>query len=194
MAARQFSTTTDEPQEVDGEDFDIADLPAGESPDFDYENPRWHGVLAPEGLPSGDGRSFALDSITTRELPIPLRWVRADLGQHDGAVVVGNITDLWRDGNLIKGEGDFRTDSAEANEVVGMIATDMLRGVSVDLDDIAFEVDDQVNEMGEQPVTLTKGRMSAATLVDIPAFAEVFISLGPWPEGEISEQAAVIAS
>jgi hypothetical protein len=194
--AREFAATTDTIDDVEAERDStlIEDMPDGDEPEFSFENPRWHGVIAPEGSPSGDGRSFAAESITSRDLPLPLRWVRADFGEHGGAVVVGNITALWRDEGLIKAEGDFRTDSPEANEVVGMIATDMLRGVSVDLDDIAFEVDDEMNDLGEQSVTLTKGRVSAATLVDIPAFAEVFIALGGWEEGGVSDKAAMIAS
>lgn len=194
MAARTFAVDTIDDVEAERDSTLVEDMPDGDPSDYDFEAPTWHGVIAPEGKPSGDGRSFAANSLSTRDMPLPLRWTRADVGEHGGAVVVGNILHAWRgqDG-LIRASGTFRTDSPEANEVVGMVATDMLRGVSVDLDDIAFEIDEAMNDAGENSVTLTKGRISAATLVDIPAFAEVFIALGDWDPAEL-ETSALIAS
>lgn len=190
--ARQFAIT----EETDPVPA-VEDMPDGEPPQFTEETPQWHGVLAPEATASGDGRTFAANSITARDLPLPLRWVRSDMGAHDGAVVVGNITSIWRHDGLIKAQGNFRTDAPEADEVIGMIATDMLRGVSVDLDNVEFEVDDPGPDqdliLGEMPVTLTEGRVSAATLVDIPAFAEAMIALGPWPDGETEGWSLVAA-
>src|SRR6478735_3696384 len=177
-----MSTDTSTEAPVAGEDTVGAPVP-------------WHGVLVPEGVPTGDGRQIAAGGLTSRDLPIPLRWVKEDKGYHDGAVVVGNITSIWRDGNLIKAEGLMRNDSEAADEVIAMLATKMIRGVSVDLDDIAFEVDESpVAEGRPEMVTMNEARIAAATIVDIPAFQEAWIALGLWPDGAPSAEASLVAS
>lgn len=48
-------------------------------------------MLAPIGLPTGDGRRFARDAITTVPTPFPLEWVRERESGHSGAVSVGSV-------------------------------------------------------------------------------------------------------
>ncbi len=48
-------------------------------------------MLAPIGLSTGDGRRFAVGSITLAEVPFALEWVRSREGGHDGAVSVGTV-------------------------------------------------------------------------------------------------------
>jgi hypothetical protein len=50
----------------------------------------WRGMLAPLGVPTGDGRRFLASGMTSRELPLPLKWQRADVGGHDSSVIVGS--------------------------------------------------------------------------------------------------------
>lgn len=135
----------------------------------------WHAVLAPEGLMSGDGRQFANGSLGNRELPLPLKWMPADAEAHGGSVVVGRIDRIWREDNLIKAEGIF-DQSENAYEAIRQVATEMIRGVSVDVDDATVE-------RGEDDTLLfTKARICASTMCAIPAYAEAFIALGPWQE------------
>lgn len=132
----------------------------------------WNGILVPEGIQSGDGRMFSPEALTWRDLPLPLRWQKSDTGGHDGAVIVGTIDDIWRDNNLIRAAG-MMLDSPEADECCGQIADGALRGISVDVDQAEL-----ASEPTEDGVEFGKGRISAATIVHIPAFMEAIISLG----------------
>lgn len=149
-------------------DDDEADLPVP-----------WHGVLAPEGVPSGDGRQFALNSLTNRALPLPLKYMPADAAGHDGSVVCGRIDKIWREDGQIRAEGVF--DHSEwGYEAVRQIAEQMIRGVSVDVDAVEASVDEAAEEAGV--MEFSKARIAAATLCAIPAFAEAYVALGPWQE------------
>lgn len=161
----------------------------------------WHGVLAPEGVPTGDRRMFAEGAMRHRDLPLPLLWQRTTDEGHDGSVVVGRIDRIWREGNLIKAEGVFAA-TDEGDEVVMGIVDGYFGGVSVDVDDATLELrtpDGIALSEGDmiEPDTLrviTDGRISAATMVSIPAFAEAWIALGPWEaEGEPEEEVVAAA-
>lgn len=52
---------------------------------------RWRGLLAPLGVSTGDGRRFKADGVTTRELPLPLKWQRTDEVGHDASVIIGSL-------------------------------------------------------------------------------------------------------
>lgn len=132
----------------------------------------WHGVLAPEGVWSGDGRQFAPDSLRFRDLPLPLTWQKATDVGHDGSVVVGSIDSIERRDGMMYGSGVFLM-TPEADEVVGLLAHFGKFGVSVDADDAEFEF----NESDER-ITFTSARIASASIVAIPAFAEAFITLG----------------
>lgn len=139
----------------------------------------WNGVLAIEGGMSGDYRTLVENEVTWRGLPVPLRWAKEDNGGHDGAVIVGRIDRIWRDGNLLRGEGVFDT-SEEADEVVRLLAEKFVRGVSVDMDNVEVYADENPDSPEKEMV----GRISAATLVAIPAFQEAYVALGPY-EGDV---------
>ena len=139
----------------------------------------WAGVLALEGHPTGDGRTLAADSLTW-STPVPLRWVKQDTGEHNGAVVVGKILTIDRvphptaEGvNIIKASGVF-AETPEGYEAQHQVAEELAQGVSVDLDDMQFTFAEDTEQTDNAPrdVTITKARIRAATLVAIPAFAE----------------------
>lgn len=140
----------------------------------------WVGVLALEGHPTGDGRTLAADSLSWNT-PVPLRWVKQDTGEHNGAVVVGKILTIDRvphpdnpNVNIIKASGVF-AETPEGYEAQHQVAEELAQGVSVDLDDMQFtfaDGDSHEDSNGPRDVTITKARIRAATLVAIPAFAE----------------------
>lgn len=139
----------------------------------------WVGVLALEGHPTGDGRTLAADSLSW-STPVPLRWVKQDTGEHNGAVVVGKILTIDRvphptlDGvNIIKASGVF-AETPEGFEAQNQVAEELAQGVSVDLDDMQFTFADDAtqDDNGQRDVVITQARIRAATLVAIPAFAE----------------------
>jgi len=138
----------------------------------------WHGVLAPEGAKSGDGRQFGADSLTWRDLPLPLTYQKASASGHEGSVTVGSIENIDRKDGLIMADG-FLLSTPEADEVVGLIAHFGKYGVSVDADDAEFEFDEEANA-----TTFTKARICSASLVSIPAFQEAYVTLGTWGEDE----------
>lgn len=143
----------------------------------------WHGVLAPEDTWSGDGRRFAAESLTFRDLPLPLTWQKTTDEGHDGSVVVAKIEAISRVDGEMRAVGSFLF-SPEADEVVGMIAEFGRFGVSVDADDGEFEIDEESSK-----ITFTSARICSASIVSIPAFSEAFVALGPAPEDWMGDEA-----
>lgn len=143
----------------------------------------WHGVLAPEGVSSGDGRTFAPNSLSNRDLPLPLTYQKAQDDGHNGSVVVGSIETLERVDGLMLATG-WMLSTPEADEVIGLMAHFGKYGVSVDADEAEFDFNED-----EQSITFSKARICSASLVSIPAFAEAYVALGPW-----EEDAALVAS
>lgn len=140
----------------------------------------WHGVLAPEGADSGDGRGFAARMLTMRDLPLPLKAQFVDDEGHKGSVVVGRIDEIHRDGGLIRASGVW-DDSPEADRAWALIERKMWRGVSVDLDAAEGEVIEAADG-GPGSVVFNQGRVCSATLCAIPAFAEAFVRNGTWEQ------------
>ena len=180
-----------------------------ESMDYAGDTAPWEGVLAVEGIVTGDGREFAEGALTWADLPVPLRWNIED--SHGGeartkAVNVGRIDKVWRDGNKIMGAGVLDLSDDNGRRAYDKIKGEFLRGVSIDADsisdaDVEFVWPDDANAGAEdggeddlfemlfaQPekVIFHGGRIRAATLVDIPAFAEAYIAL-------LDEAGAVVA-
>ena len=163
---------------------------------------KWAGVIGMEGELTGDGRFLEQGSMRwDAENPQPFRYVSEDNGGHDGAVTVGRIDSIERlDGGKLWGEGVIVLGSEEAHEALRKIESGEQTGVSMDMDDLSFEVrvaqellegaDYSTGEPDENGrVTLFKGspsdevmmvtdaRIRAATIVAIPAFADARISL-----------------
>jgi hypothetical protein len=167
----------------------------------------WRGPLTVEGIETGDGREFDTGALTWADLPLPLRWNKEDShgGEpHTVAVNVGRIDRIWReDSGLIMGEGLLDLSDEDGRRVHSKIEGKFLRGVSVDVDSVKdadmelIYADTEPNGEDEpdpfaqlfaspEKVVFHKGRIRAATLVDIPAFAEAYIAL-------LGEDGAVVA-
>lgn len=172
------------------------------------DGPAWHGVLAPEGVATGDRRKFAPDSLRWRELPLPLMWQMTTAQGHDGAVLVGRIDTIAREANLLPATGVFDT-SPWATEATRLIDAKMMRGVSVDVDDATFVFEtlsgdplnspEEINDAEDAVQVITDGRISGATLCTIPAFEEAFVALtlaaagGPLPTAWITLDEPLVA-
>ena len=143
----------------------------------------WHGVLAPEGIPSGDGRMFSEGALTWRNLPLSLKAMFVDDEGHKGSTIGARIDRIWREGGEIRAEGVF-DHSPSGYESIRMLAEGMWRGVSVDVDQAELAVE-EYEDNGSRNLVFNKARISAATLCAIPAFAEAWVKLGPatesWP-------------
>jgi hypothetical protein len=143
--------------------------------------PTWRGVMVVEGVPTGDRREFALDSLNwpdPAEVTMALQWQKESShgGDHDVTVAVGRIDRIWReaatierdgnqvDANLIWGEGryDTHTDAVEAQRRMN---EEMLNGCSVGADDISDmdveyvwptdEAESEDSDEGEEPDILS---------------------------------------
>lgn len=160
---------------------------------------QWRAVLCVEGQPTEDGRLLAPGSITWRQLPLTLMCQTETAPGHDGAEVCGRIDRIWRDGSNIMGEGVFDS-GAYGLETARLVGEQVLRGVSVDLAVLEYEIreapdgDDSAMDSGDgldvpllddgdQLFVVTDGVIGAATICPFQAIAaatiEVLTSAGP---------------
>lgn len=152
----------------------------------------WQGVLTLEGVESGDGRLFRMGSLDWAQLPQPLMYQPANTGGHSGSVLVGQIQNIWRDGNKVYGSGIIDLAARFNGEDIGkevfrLMSEEFLNGVSVDVDKVKdADVTYQYGNLPGEPVhplekpTMTvfnRGRIRGATLVAFPAFVEARIHL-----------------
>lgn len=158
---------------------------------------RWHSVLGRIGTPTGDRRIIAPGALTTRDLPLPLMWQRMSGEGHGGAVTVATIEELTIDNaaGVVTGSGrilDVRgaadaerqmesgvtgpsldlfddIDIIEVQKLIeaGVVGPDLMNN----FDDVEYVIDE--NDM----IVITSARIAGATLVQIPAFADVYIAL-----------------
>ena len=157
-------------------------------------------MVVPEEVETGDGRIFSKDSISMRDLPLPLLWQIKTAEGHQGSVVVGLITHMERiDGGIGNARGVF--DSGDyGREAERLVRGGFIRGVSADLD--RFEADEEPEEAGNKSkskmksgkIKITKARVMAVTMVPKPAFQECSIELtkqkqesGMIPDGEYAD-------
>lgn len=157
-------------------DVDVAGLVAAMGA---YAPVRWHGPLAPIGTPTGDKRIFNPGAIGQATFPQPLRWQPTGLAGHDGAITVAVISHAvegtWNGVPHIIGEGYFLDPEIipEVRQALHLVENGV-SGPSVDLDAFAAMVGEY---QGKQILVVTEGRQRAATLVAIPAFADLRITL-----------------
>ncbi|WKW86971.1 capsid maturation protease [Microbacterium phage Hermeonysus] len=123
----------------------LADAPADEETTTE-EYPttaRWEGPIGYEDQMTGDGRMIAADALSwdfSVETP-NLRFVTEDVGAHDGAVTVGKVLGIERrDGGVIWAYGDFDMQSEEGREAYRQVREERQNGVSMDMDDVSFEI------------------------------------------------------
>lgn len=132
----------------------------------------WSAVLARLGVPTGDGRIIDPAGGSSRDLPLPIAWQRVTDDGHRGSVAVARMETLRIQDGMVTATGTM-LDSAPW-EVYEELEAGII-GPSVDLDDIEYTMDDQ------ERIVITEWRIAGATLVQIPAFADVSFTLDPEP-------------
>src|SRR6478735_1552417 len=137
-----------------------------------------HGVLAPEEVPTGDGRGFNAGSMTSRPGRLPFSWQKSAIGGHDGSVVTGSVDRMMRKDGLIHWEGMLMPDE-EAGEFAGMLAFFGRFGVSVDGDMGSLDTE---RSKSEGMMWFDAVRSAGLTAVAIPAFHEAYVAFGPHPD------------
>lgn len=142
-------------------------------------------VALPEGLESGDGRTFDEDSLSSRNLPLPLMWQIKTGPGHDGAVVVGRIDSIERIGDglgNVRGVFDVGPYGREAER---MVRNGFLRGVSADLDkfegtslkEVDADDESELTVIKSKQINVNKARLMGITIVPKPAFEECLIMI-----------------
>lgn len=132
----------------------------------------WSSVFARLGVPTGDGRIIAPGGGSSRDLPLPLMWQEMSGDGHGGAIVVARIESLSIGDGMVTATGTMLDSAPYA--VIEQLEAGVI-GPSVDLDDIEYVMDDQ------ERLVITRWRVAGATLVAIPAFADVSLTLDPEP-------------
>lgn len=136
----------------------------------------WSAVLARLDTPTGDGRIISSGGGSSRDLPLPLLYQRQTDDGHGGSVVVGRIETVQIGDGMVTATGSMLDDAGESaleSLEAGVV------GPSVDLDDIEYVMDDN------ERIIVTQWRIAGATLVAIPAFADVSITLDPLPAPDL---------
>ena len=182
--------------DVTGEPVD--EMPEADGPATEEDAPEpetdedFHSLLVVEGIWTGDGRWIEEDALSWRNLPLPLMGLDRTTEAHMEARLIGNITRIERVGREIHGFGVFvQSDDDDVLNLQNLIRRGELRGVSVDLDAVEYEVlmpemaepyvDEATGEvvtMGEDwRMRITSARIMGATVVPFPAFEEAYIEV-----------------
>jgi hypothetical protein len=156
-----------------------------------YNPITWEGPLARIEEPTGDRRQFPRDTLQYQSFPQPFRFQRVGLPGHQGAITVGVIKDAAerdvdaamatdygiKPGRYVWGNGYFLDPNVvpEVTEAVHL-AEHGVSGPSVDLDSYTAVLKRNTLS-GETTASMVRGRQRAATLVPIPAFADLRIKV-----------------
>lgn len=140
-------------------------------------------LAVPEGVVSGDERSFVEGSVSTRDLPLPLMWQIKSGDGHSGSVVVGRIDTIERvENGLGNARGVFDV-GVYGREAERLVRGKFLKGVSVDLDkfEASTEAENEdelsANSIKNQKIKVEAARLMGITIVPKPAFQECFIMI-----------------
>ena len=168
----------------------------------------WRGVLCVEGTPTGEDprRIFAPGSLTWAAPPLALKWQPEEDEGHDGAVIVGRIDSIMRDGANIIAQGVMDDGGVNGAEAIRLMGLQMLRGVSILADDTTdadveyvyptppadmmptdqpmdmpmdgVDMPMMMEECEPTAVIIHHARIRSATLLPEPAYVEAYIELG----------------
>jgi len=147
-------------------------------------------VAVTEGTLTDDGRTIAPQALDWRNPPMPLMYLNKtpEFGGHAGAVLVGVIEAISRDGTTISGNGHFLTtedalDAAQALEQMGRL------GISIDVGNVIEDIEAPIemplpigpsnfDDTAMPVTTLTQGTIMAMTMCTQPAFPGAYIVMG----------------
>jgi len=111
-----------------------------------------------------------------------MMWQELSDEGHGGSRVVARMETLHIGDGMVTATGTMLDSAPYA--VIEQLEAGLL-GPSVDLDDIEYTMDDQ------ERLVITKWRIAGATLVAIPAFADVSLTLDPMPVEPMDEVVSV---
>lgn len=157
---------------------------APEADDVAAGGAKWSGVIAQEGVDTGDGRRIEAGALTWRALPLTLMGQKTtpEFGGHTDAAVCGRIDAITRSGKDIIASGAFDTGEWGA-DIERMVRDGMLKGVSVDLavNEAEVEEDPDIEDPMEAyfmgTLVVKDGTILGATVVPFPAFENASIAI-----------------
>lgn len=175
------------PDDVELDDEDLVDDMMDEIP--------VHGVATIEGRPTGDGRGFRPGSLSFGQLPQPLgfEFESSHGGDNSRVAIVGRIDEFWtvetENGyNEARWRGVIFPGKPYAPQALEGIIDGSYTGVSVIVDDVAYDVDEVIAE-NKIPVTwISEARIRRFDMVPTGAYQEGYISLGPDFVDELNEE------
>jgi len=160
-----------------------------------------HGLIAPESVMSGDYRMFAEGALSTRNLPVPLRYeyVSSHGGDTSMVATVGRVDEVFMAEDGMRFRGAIVLNRQYAPEVIEGLLDGTNRGVSLDGDMGVIEIDPEDDNPApfmtkENPAVFSEVRVAGLTIVPIPAFQEAYLALGAEFPDELSEEQLVAAA
>lgn len=138
----------------------------------------WKGPIAVTGQLTGDRRQLRDGGVSKRDTPLALLYQPVTSGAgHAGSIVVGVIDHVNLATNPIGAHGRWLDPAEEPAVIPAMAKVRMgVVGPSVDLDN--FRAGFALHDDGGQYMDIEQGRISAATLVAMPAFAGLRLEMG----------------
>lgn len=165
--------------------------PGADPPIMDNPQEDFHAMLVIEGVWTGDSRYIEEGALTWRPLPLPFMATARTTEGHDTALLVANITRVERIGREIHAYGPFvKSEDPEVINLQTLVNRGELRGVSVDLSDMEYEIliptEDNSETDGDGNIILPSSDMDikmrvlsavimGATVTPFPAFQEAYI-------------------
>jgi hypothetical protein len=156
---------------------------------------RFRAILAQDGVETAEGpvsRVFPTGCFTwvPEELPLAIRYVQEDEGAHRGAMFLGVMERVERQGNFVVATGvldDEGTGEAadDRRDVIRQIENGHRNRLSVDPGNGGVEVEEECTAYDEDGwceairITFTRYSIGAATLVHTPALQGTLIELLP---------------
>lgn len=184
-------------------DVESEDLPIDELEDDEEEITEIpvHGVAAVEGRATGDGRKFAVGSVSFGAMPQPLGFEFES--SHDGTnskvAVIGRIDEFFKveaDGIVeVRFRGVVFPGKEYASRAIDGIIDGSYQGLSVIVDEIALDVealeqDELATEPGKMiPQTFSEVRIRRFDMVPTGAYQEGWLNLGHEFADEMSKEA-----
>ena len=185
-------------------DLEDEELPTDELEDDEEEITEIpvHGVAAVEGLPTGDGRKFAIGAIFFAPTPQPIgyEYVSTHGGDTSNVAIIGRIDEFFKveleDGTVeIRYRGVIFPGKQYASQAIEGIIDGSYTGLSVIVDAITLDVAAlEEAELATEPgrlvtQTYSEARLRRFDMVPSGAFMEGWINLGAEFADELDEEA-----
>lgn len=161
---------------------DVSDWPASPFAAVvaDASGVAFEGVIALEGVETGDGRFLEEGSLSWEELPVPLVFDRAEM-DHSGATI-GTINEVERreDGTIFA-RGTLSDSEDPDTQLLVLRAAELFEegavGVSISIDDVEDNIPDDPEAAWPEVVKVSSARLRSVAIVDEAAFIDARVAL-----------------